>query len=65
MAKDFNKGAKRSQLIFVWIMLALPLLQFAIFTVYINISQLTLAFMTENESGQVVFDINEPKIVFC
>ena len=58
MAKYINK-AKRSKLIFVWVMLALPLLQFTVFTVYINLSQLTLAFMTENESGQLVFGLFE------
>ena len=59
MAKKHIDEAKRNKLIFVWVMLALPLLQFAVFTVYINLSQLTLAFMTENEAGQIVFGLFE------
>lgn len=56
--KKINK-AKRNKLIFVWVMLALPLLQFCVLTVYINISQLTLAFLTEDESGRLVFGLFE------
>ncbi len=54
--KNINK---RGQTIFIWVMLALPLLQFLIFTVYINISQISLAFMTETDDGRVVFGLFE------
>ncbi len=59
MANKIVDERKRNKAIFLWVMLALPVLHFLVFTVYINISQLSLAFMTENESGDIVFGLFE------
>lgn len=59
MTKNSISKAKRNKLIFVWTMLALPLLQFCVLTVYININQLTMAFLTEDETGRIVFGLFE------
>ena len=59
MANKIIDERKRNKTVFLWVMLALPVLHFLVFTVYINISQLSLAFMTETDSGKIVFGLFE------
>ena len=49
LSKEKNR-AKRRKYVFVWAMLFLPLLQFAIFFLYVNFSSIILSF--QNSMGQ-------------
>ena len=52
--RDLN-SIKRNGNVFFWVMLALPLLQFAIFYVGVNFNSILLAFKSyENYTGKVV-----------
>lgn len=58
MEKRVFSGRRKGQLIFSLVMMALPLLQFAIFTVYVNLDTFILAFQAEID-GKAVFGIKE------
>lgn len=49
-----NKS-RRKELIFIIVMLFVPLVHFAVFTVYMNISTIYLSFMKKNYLGEYVF----------
>ncbi len=60
----FNEGdkerkrltkARKQEIIFICVMLFIPALHFAVFTVYMNISTISLSFMKKNMMGDYVF----------
>lgn len=53
LLKEKKRGDRR-KLLFVWLMLALPLLQFLIFFVYVNLSSIVLSF--QDGGGNFTFD---------
>lgn len=56
---------KQKKLIFVWGMLALPLLQWLIFFVYVNINSILMAFQSLNlDTGKVTWTLNNFKRFF-
>ena len=58
MKKSALSGQRKSQLIFALVMMALPLLQFLVFTVYVNINTFVLAFQSEID-GKTVFGLKD------
>lgn len=56
---------KQKKLLFVWGMLALPLLQWLIFFVYVNIDSILMSFQTMNyTTGKIEWTLNNYKRFF-
>lgn len=56
---------KQKKLLFVWGMLALPLLQWLIFFVYVNIDSILMSFQTMNyTTGEIEWTLNNYKRIF-
>ncbi len=66
MKKKFKGLTRKSRkLVFVWGMLALPLLQWLVFFVYVNINSVVMSFQSvDYESGQIVWTLANYKRFF-
>ncbi len=67
MKKQFKGlSRKKKKLIFVWGMLALPLLQWLVFFVYVNINSVVMSFQSvDYESGQIVWTLDNYRRFFA
>lgn len=63
--KEDNMGAAKVRAsIFVWTMLLIPIIHFLIFWLYVNYSSILLAFQRVNSQGQMIWTLDNFKIVF-